>query len=162
MMLFFLLVACAQNDEKAHIKFYVPEATARQNAARQQQLAGKRGTRHTHRHTKQQPAGTRGSPVWVYIHGGGLTGGSGNFEPLAPFAAHARAANGESVIVVSINYRLNIFGFLALKELSTNEQEFVASVMRELVQKCGVARRASINRCALRISPCASPLPPQC
>lgn len=49
--------------------------------------------------------------------GGGLTSGSGNFEPLAPFAAHA-GSSLEGLIVVSINYRLNMLGFLATAEMS--------------------------------------------
>jgi para-nitrobenzyl esterase len=47
-------------------------------------------------------------PVMVWIHGGGLTGGSGS----------APTYNGESlarkgVVLVTINYRLGVFGFLA-------------------------------------------------
>ena len=51
--------------------------------------------------------------------GGGLTAGSGNFEPLAPFAAHA-GSSLEGVIVVSINYRLGMLGFLATAEISAS------------------------------------------
>jgi len=54
-------------------------------------------------------------PVWAYIHGGGLMEGSGQFEPVDPFAAHAGPTG---VIIVTMNYRLNIFGFLASSELT--------------------------------------------
>ena len=43
-------------------------------------------------------------PVMVYIHGGGFRIGKGNIHGLA-LASH-------DVVVVSINYRLGIFGFL--------------------------------------------------
>jgi para-nitrobenzyl esterase len=49
-------------------------------------------------------------PVMVWIHGGGFRGGSGRLNP------GNLAANG--VIVVSINYRLGVFGFMAHPELT--------------------------------------------
>jgi para-nitrobenzyl esterase len=49
----------------------------------------------------------------LYIHGGGFTGGSG---AIASFDGSALARKG--VIVVTINYRLGIFGFLAHPELT--------------------------------------------
>ena len=61
------------------------------------------------------PAKRQGSklPVMVWIHGGGYTGGSsseprhnGDFLPL------------KGVMLVTINYRLGVFGFLTLPELS--------------------------------------------
>lgn len=54
-------------------------------------------------------------PVMVYIHGGGLMDGGGQFEHLGPLAAHL---GPDGVVVVAINYRLNIFGWLAVAELS--------------------------------------------
>lgn len=45
--------------------------------------------------------------------------GSGNFEMPQNFAAHA--GDGAGVIVVTMNYRLNIFGFLATAELSATQ-----------------------------------------
>ena len=54
-------------------------------------------------------------PVLVYIHGGGLMDGGGQFEHVDPFVSHA---GPEGVIVVTINYRLNIFGWLVVEELS--------------------------------------------
>jgi para-nitrobenzyl esterase len=52
-------------------------------------------------------------PVMVWIHGGGFTGGSAT-DPT--FSGERFASKG--VILVSINYRLGIFGFLAHPELS--------------------------------------------
>lgn len=53
-----------------------------------------------------------------YIHGGGLTGGSGSDDNYAFMAQHG-------VVSVSINYRLNAFGFMALKEISlANDNQF--------------------------------------
>jgi para-nitrobenzyl esterase len=62
------------------------------------------------------PAGQGGSerlPVMVWIHGGGFAVGSGA-EPR--YDGGALAARG--IIVVTVNYRLNAFGFLAHPELS--------------------------------------------
>ena len=52
-------------------------------------------------------------PVMVWIHGGGNTGGW-SLEP--NYHGHELAARG--AVVVSIQYRLGVFGFLALPELS--------------------------------------------
>lgn len=46
-------------------------------------------------------------PVFVWVHGGGNIEGSGEWPPLGP----ALAAQG--IVVVSLNYRLGVFGFLA-------------------------------------------------
>lgn len=54
------------------------------------------------------PAGARRLPVMVWIHGGALVGGS-SAEPLYDGARLAR----QGMIVVSINYRLGLMGFLA-------------------------------------------------
>ncbi|MBX3269963.1 MAG: carboxylesterase family protein [Sandaracinaceae bacterium] len=58
------------------------------------------------------PARAAGAPVMVFIHGGGFTGGSGN-EPL--YDGRSLAARG--VVVVTLNYRLGVLGFLALDAL---------------------------------------------
>jgi para-nitrobenzyl esterase len=53
-------------------------------------------------------ADKRRRPVMVWIHGGGYTLGSANdFDPVAFVSQH-------DVVVVAINYRLGIFGFLDL------------------------------------------------
>jgi para-nitrobenzyl esterase len=51
--------------------------------------------------------------VIVFFHGGDLTFGSANFYDMSLLAADG------SVVVVSVNYRLNFFGFLATSELTT-------------------------------------------
>jgi para-nitrobenzyl esterase len=56
-------------------------------------------------------------PVMVWIHGGGNVEGSSQIPPLAP----ALARHG--VVVVSIEYRLGILGFLAHPALSTESQQ---------------------------------------
>ena len=52
-------------------------------------------------------------PVLFWIHGGGYTGGSGS---TAIYDGTQLAADG--AVVVTINYRLNVFGFLAHSALS--------------------------------------------
>ena len=51
------------------------------------------------------------APVMVWIHGGGLTVGSGDVYP-------GELLSSKGVVLVTINYRLGPFGFLALSELS--------------------------------------------
>ena len=48
-------------------------------------------------------------PVMVWVHGGGYYGGSG----MTPWYWGDRLAEAGEVVVVTINYRLNIFGFFA-------------------------------------------------
>ena len=52
-------------------------------------------------------------PVMVWIHGGAFTSGAGSSET---YDGRALAAKG--VVVVTINYRLGVFGFFAHPELS--------------------------------------------
>ncbi|WP_158230481.1 carboxylesterase/lipase family protein [Pseudofrankia asymbiotica] len=51
-------------------------------------------------------------PVMVFIHGGGFTSGSGSMYDPAPLVDRGK------VIVVTLNYRLGVFGFLGLPQLS--------------------------------------------
>lgn len=60
-------------------------------------------------------------PVMVFIYGGAFIGGSSAY-PLYDGARLAR----EGVVVVSFNYRVGIFGFLAHPELSAESQEHVS------------------------------------
>lgn len=54
-----------------------------------------------------------GRPVLVYIHGGGYTAGSANdFDP-SPFVER------HDIVVVCINYRLGLFGFLDLSRFGS-------------------------------------------
>jgi para-nitrobenzyl esterase len=55
--------------------------------------------------------GTR--PVMVWLHGGGFSGGSGNWL----LYDGTNLARKEDVVVVSVNHRLNLFGFLHLADL---------------------------------------------
>jgi para-nitrobenzyl esterase len=56
-------------------------------------------------------------PVMVWIHGGGFTGGAGRIYDGAALAAR------HHVIVVTINYRLSAFGFLALPSLAAGSPD---------------------------------------
>ncbi|KAF9922988.1 hypothetical protein FBU30_006891 [Linnemannia zychae] len=65
-------------------------------------------------------------PVMVWIHGGAFRVGS-NCIPLydaRSFVSHSVRLN-QPVIVVAINYRLSVFGYLASKELQQEMDEFV-------------------------------------
>lgn len=68
--------------------------------------------------------GTTGTPkpVLVWIHGGGFSEGSGSV-PIYRGAALA----GRDIVVVTINYRLGIYGFLAHPELTREAGEGAAS-----------------------------------
>ncbi|MGQ8334982.1 carboxylesterase/lipase family protein [Sunxiuqinia sp. A32] len=55
----------------------------------------------------------KGLPVYVYFYGGGFNSGDGS-EPRYDGTKIAQ----EGVVVVTINYRLNVFGFFAHPELS--------------------------------------------
>ena len=52
-------------------------------------------------------------PVMVFIHGGGFIGGGSN-DPLYDGKSFVKR---NDIVLVSINYRVNIFGFLDLEEL---------------------------------------------
>ncbi len=56
---------------------------------------------------------TTGLPVLVYFYGGGFSAGDGS-EPRYDGAAMAK----KGIVVVTVNYRLGLFGFLAHPELS--------------------------------------------
>ena len=63
-------------------------------------------------------ARTMRRPVLVFIHGGAFTGGSGD----VPVYDGARLA-GQGLVVVTINYRLGVLGFLAHPELTAESPE---------------------------------------
>ncbi len=65
-----------------------------------------------------RPAGAKKLPVFVWIHGGNLVRGS---SQQAMFDGSKLAAQG--LIVVSINYRLGVFGYFAHPELSAESGE---------------------------------------
>ncbi|KFH73206.1 hypothetical protein MVEG_00427 [Podila verticillata NRRL 6337] len=58
-------------------------------------------------------------PVMVWIHGGGFKDGSNAMDlyDATNLVAHSENSLGRPVIVISINYRLNFFGFLSSVEL---------------------------------------------
>ena len=62
-------------------------------------------------------------PVMVWLHGGGFANGAGS-EPLTHGAALAKKGN---VVVVTLNHRLNAFGYLYLAEIAG--EAFAASGM---------------------------------
>lgn len=64
---------------------------------------------------------TKNLPVLVYFYGGGYVAGDGS-EPR--YNGEAMAQKG--IVVVTVNYRLNVFGFLAHPELSA-ESPYQAS-----------------------------------
>src|SRR5687767_758046 len=61
-------------------------------------------------------AGNR--PVMVWLHGGGFSGGSGNWL----LYDGTNLARKEDVVVVSVTHRLNLFGFLHLADLGAGER----------------------------------------
>ncbi|GIK49326.1 MAG: carboxylic ester hydrolase [Alphaproteobacteria bacterium] len=67
------------------------------------------------------PADAQNAPVFVWIHGGSLQSGSSN-EPMYDGARLAE----RGVVVVSINYRLGVLGYLAHPELSAESPHRVS------------------------------------
>jgi para-nitrobenzyl esterase len=67
------------------------------------------------------PKGARRAPVFVWIHGGSLTTGSGS-EKLYDGVRLAE----RGVVVVSINYRLGVLGYLAHPQLSAESSEGIS------------------------------------
>lgn len=67
------------------------------------------------------PANASSAPVMVWVHGGALTAGSSG-EPLYDGTKLAEAG----VIVVSINYRLGVLGYLAHPELSAESPDGIS------------------------------------
>lgn len=67
------------------------------------------------------PKGAKKAPVMVWIHGGGLTGGFGGSKMY-----DGQQITSKGVILVSINYRLGVLGFLAHPELSAESPQGVS------------------------------------
>ncbi|PYI01229.1 carboxylesterase [Aspergillus sclerotiicarbonarius CBS 121057] len=55
-------------------------------------------------------------PVYVHFYGGRYTSGTTN----TPFYLGAGLASSQDIIVVTVNYRMNVFGFPGIPTLSTN------------------------------------------
>lgn len=66
------------------------------------------------------PSNKTGLPVFVWVHGGGLSVGSNNWPQydLQKFVERS-VEIGKPVIAVAINYRLGLFGFAASEELGS-------------------------------------------
>jgi para-nitrobenzyl esterase len=62
-------------------------------------------------------SGGRNRPVMVWLHGGGFATGSGS----GPIIDGTNLARTGDVVVVSINHRLNVFGFTYLGELAGSD-----------------------------------------
>ena len=72
----------------------------------------------------------RARPVMVWMHGGGFTAGSGNYL----LYDGTNLAKKEDVVVVSVNHRLNLFGFLHLADLGGEKWAGAANAgMQDLV-----------------------------
>lgn len=65
-----------------------------------------------------RPQGAEKAPVFVWIHGGSLTYGC-SCEPMYD---GARMAASQGMVVVSLNYRLGVLGYLAHPELSAESR----------------------------------------
>ncbi|KAH8703436.1 carboxylesterase family protein [Talaromyces proteolyticus] len=58
-------------------------------------------------HSRREPEGSKKLPVMAFIHGGGFSSGASNdYNPI-------RLVNDGNVVFVSLNYRVNIFGFFS-------------------------------------------------
>lgn len=69
-------------------------------------------------------------PVWVWIHGGGYSSGSANQLPF--FDGVSLAEKGD-IVVVSINHRLNILGYMDLRGLGGKYSESVNLGQQDIV-----------------------------
>ena len=67
--------------------------------------------------------GSGNRPVMVWLHGGGFSGGSGNWL----LYEGTNLARKEDVVMVSVTHRLNLFGFLYLADLGGGEKWSTAS-----------------------------------
>jgi para-nitrobenzyl esterase len=67
--------------------------------------------------------GSGNRPVMVWLHGGGFSGGSGNWL----LYEGTNLARKEDVVMVSVTHRLNLFGFLYLADLGGGEKWATAS-----------------------------------
>jgi para-nitrobenzyl esterase len=68
------------------------------------------------------PDGAKDAPVFVWIHGGSLTTGAGS----QAMYDGARLAREQGLVVVTINYRLGVLGYLAHPALSAESEQGVS------------------------------------
>jgi para-nitrobenzyl esterase len=71
------------------------------------------------------PGLTGKRPVMVWLHGGGFANGSGG---AAMYDGEALARRGDAVIV-TVNHRLNVFGYLSLAELGGHPSSGLAGML---------------------------------
>lgn len=72
----------------------------------------------------------RKRPVMLWLHGGGFTGGSSGFT----IFDGANLARKHDVVLVGINHRLNVFGFLYLADIGGEKYAHASNVgMRDIV-----------------------------
>jgi hypothetical protein len=82
----------------------------------------------------------------VWLHGGGFSAGSGYDTLMLDGENLARRGD---VVVVSLNHRLNILGFLDLSEYGGNyANRIFMAVLKRLVQ---IAARSQLRRSAIEI-----------
>jgi para-nitrobenzyl esterase len=75
--------------------------------------------------------GSANRPVMVWLHGGGFSAGSGNWL----LYDGTNLARKEDVVVVSVNHRLNLFGFLYLADLGGQKWANASNAgMRDIVR----------------------------
>lgn len=89
------------------------------------------------------PKGAKNLPVMVWIHGGGFFGGSGSMQGF-----DGARLTKQGVIVVTLNYRLGVFGFFAHPEL-TAESPDKASGNQGLQDQIAALRWVKANISAL-------------
>lgn len=70
------------------------------------------------------PSGAAGKPVMVWLHGGAYVLGSGS----QPVYDGTRLAGSGDVVVVTLNYRVGVFGFLDLSSFNTPGSRFDTNV----------------------------------
>lgn len=68
------------------------------------------------------PEGAEDAPVFVWIHGGSLTTGAGS----QAMYDGARMAREQGLVVVTINYRLGVLGYLAHPGLSAESEQGIS------------------------------------
>ena len=76
------------------------------------------------------PAPAEPLPVMVWIHGGGdVSGATGDFVPFPPYESYRlydahNLAGDRNVVVVSMNYRLGVFGFFGHSAVAGEDPDF--------------------------------------
>ncbi|XP_030648265.1 neuroligin-2b isoform X3 [Chanos chanos] len=95
-----------QSEDCLYLNIYVPTEDGNQHCRESAVFT------HTHTHVSTDIRDRRKKPVMLFIHGGSYMEGTGNM-----FDASVLAAYG-NVIVVTMNYRLGVLGFLSTGDQS--------------------------------------------